>query len=186
MNAMELLSSRRSVGKLVEPAPDQATLDRVLDAALRAPDHGALRPWRVVLIRGDARRALGDLFAETLARHKPDATPEELDDARRKAARSPLVIAVACVVGSTAKIPEVEQLLSAGAVMHGLLLGFQAEGFGAVWKTGKNAYDPAVKARFGLRPTDHLVGFLYVGSVGVEPPAVPRPTRANHVVEWKG
>ena len=108
------------------------------------------------------------------------------DDARRKAARSPLVIVVACVVGSTGKIPEVEQLLSAGSVMHGLLLGFQAEGFGAVWKTGKNAYDPDVKARFGLRATDHVVGFLYVGTVLAEPPAVPRPTRDAHVVEWKG
>lgn len=186
MNAMELLSSRRSVGKLVEPAPDQATVDRVLDAALRAPDHGALRPWRIILIRGEARHALGSLFAETLARTKPDATPDELDDASRKAARSPLVIVVACTVGSTAKIPEVEQILSAGSVMHGLLVGFQAEGFGAVWKTGKNAYDAEVKARFGLRATDHIVGFLYVGTIGAEPPAIPRPSHDAHVVEWKG
>lgn len=186
MNAMELLSSRRSVGKLVDPAPDAATLDRVLEAALRAPDHGALRPWRIVLVRGEARAALGDLFAEALARQVPAASPEALDDARRKAARAPLVLVVACAVKDDARIPEVEQLLSAGAVMHGLLLGFQAEGFGAVWKTGKNAYDPIVKARFGLRPTDHIVGFLYVGSVGAEPPAVPRPKVAAHVVEWTG
>lgn len=186
MNAMDLLSSRRSVSKLVEPAPDEATLHRVLDAALRAPDHGALRPWRILLVRGDARRALSDLFAETLARHKTDATTEELDDARRKAARSPLIIVVACTLRDTTKIPEVEQILSAGAVMHGLLLGFQAEGFGAVWKTGKNAYDPVVKDRFGLRPSDHILGFLYVGSVGVEPHATPRPTHADYVVEWKG
>lgn len=186
MDAMELLSARRSVSKLVEPAPDGVVLDRVLAAAMRAPDHGALRPWKILLVRGESRGKLGDVFADALRREKPGATAEDLDDARRKAMRSPLVVVVTCAVKDSPKIPEVEQLLSAGAVMQTLLIGFQAAGFGAVWKTGKNTYDPFVKERLGLRAKDHIVGFLYVGSIGVEPPAVPRPSASDFVSDWTG
>lgn len=186
MDAMTLLLSRRSVSKLKEPAPSAEVLDRVMQAALRSPDHGALRPWRVLAIAGDARKKFGDVLAEAYALSKPAATGEELEDARRKALRAPLVLVVAATLKPSAKIPEIEQVLSAGALVQTLLLGFQAEGFGAVWKTGAPAYDPHVKGRLGLASTDHIVGVIYVGTVAEEPFAAKRPNVSDVLVDWNG
>jgi len=186
MNAMELLASRRSVSKLKEPAPGDDVIDRVTRAALRAPDHGALRPWKILLVRGEARAALGEIFVGSLLRRSPNASDGEKDRERNKALRSPLVLVVAATIKSSPKAPEIEQMLSAGAVMHGLLLGFQAEGFGSVWKTGAPTYDADVVRQLGLAATDKLVGFLYVGTPAEEPPAMPRPEPSAHVIDWKG
>jgi nitroreductase len=186
MEAMELLASRRSVSKLKEPAPGDAVIERVVRAALRAPDHGALRPWQVLLFRGDARAKLGALFVESLLRYSPEARQDEIEKARSKVMRAPLVIAVAATIKPSPKAPEIEQLLSAGCVMHGLLLGFQAEGFGAVWKTGATAYDETLIERLGLARTDKLVGYLYVGTPSDEPHAITRPEPSAHVIDWNG
>ena len=186
MDAMTLLLSRRSASKLKEPAPSAEVTQRVMEAALRSPDHGALRPWRVISIVGEARKRFGDVLAEAYALQKPGATGEELEDARRKATRAPLVLVVAAVVKPSAKIPEIEQVLSAGALAQTLLIAYQAEGFGAVWKTGAPAYDPHVKTRLGLRAEDHIVGILYVGSVAEEPFAQKRPSVGDVLVDWQG
>ncbi|HTJ82902.1 MAG TPA: nitroreductase family protein, partial [Polyangiaceae bacterium] len=114
------------------------------------------------------------------------ATEDELAKERNKVLRAPLMIAVAAAIKPSPKAPEVEQILSAGCVMHGLLLGFQAEGFGAVWKTGAPAYDADLCARLGLAPTDKLVGYLYVGTPTEEPPAMTRPEPSAYVVDWNG
>lgn len=185
-NAMELLSTRRSVGKLTEPAPDHATLSRLVEVALRAPDHGALRPWRVLSIRGAAREAFGELLAEVVRAADPGADDAKLDAARKKALRAPLLLVIACTPRPHPKVPEIEQILSAGCVAHGLLLALQAEGFGAIWRTGEPAYDPGVKRALGLRETDHVVGILYVGTAASEPPASSRPTAEAHLSAWTG
>lgn len=185
MDAMKLLMGRRSVGKLKAPAPPSEVVERVIAASLRAPDHGALRPWRILRIEGEALGRFGDVLAETLALRKPGATAEELADAKKKALRAPLMLVVAAPI-TAGKIPEVEQVMSAATVAHGLLLGFQAEGYGAVWKTGAPAYDPHVKARLGLAASDHIVAILYVGSIAEEPPAVKRPSVAEVLVDWTG
>lgn len=186
MDAMELLASRRSVSKLKEPAPGADVLDRVIRAALRAPDHGALRPWKILLFRGEARSKLGALFVASAQRRNPAASEGELEKERNKVLRAPLMIAVAATIKQSPKAPEIEQMLSAACVMHGLLLGFQAEGFGAVWKTGGAAYDPEVLAGLGLAPSDRLLGYLYVGTPADEPPAFGRPEPGAHVVDWNG
>lgn len=182
--AMKLLLERRSVGRLQAPAPSSEVLDRVLTAAMRAPDHGALRPWRVLVIEGDGRVALGELMARAEASRTLSADAERLEATKKKALRAPLILAVACTPKASPKAPEVEQLLAAGCVAHTLLLALQAEGFGAIWRTGEPCYDTVVKEGLGLRAEDHLVGFLYVGTPSEEPPASPRPSLATHVRRW--
>jgi nitroreductase len=186
MNAMELLASRRSVTKLKDPAPDDAVIDCVIRAALRAPDHAALRPWKVLLFRGEARAKLGAAMEEALLRRSPAATAEEREKERKKVLRAPLMVVMVAAIKASPKAPEIEQLLSAGCVMHGLLLGFQAEGFGAAWKTGATVYDPAFVAALGLAPTDKIVGLLYVGTIAEEPPPIPRPEPSAFVIDAKG
>ncbi|HJL17675.1 MAG TPA: nitroreductase [Sandaracinaceae bacterium LLY-WYZ-13_1] len=186
MDAIELLSTRASHAKLGEPAPDDATLDAILEAALRAPDHALLRPWRVLVVRGEARARLGDVLAETAAAREPDASEDKIERARRKPLRAPLLLVVAATPTEHPKAPEIEQVLSAGAVAHGILLGLHARGFAGMWRTGAPAYDPKVKEALGLRPEDHIVGFLYAGTATQDPPPIERPEPSAHAERWTG
>ncbi|MDQ3035921.1 MAG: nitroreductase family protein [Myxococcota bacterium] len=186
MEATELLLGRRSIGKLGEPAPEGEALDRILQVALRAPDHGALRPWTVLLVRGEARERFGALMVEALRRRKPDVDEDELAREKKKSLRAPLLAIVVASVRPSAKIPDIEQVLSAGCVAYGLEIAAQAEGFGAVWKTGAPAYDRWLHERLGLAEQDRIVGILYVGTPLENPPDVPRPRIEDHVREWTG
>lgn len=186
MTAIDLLLARASNPKLTDPGPDGAALDRILRAALRAPDHGAIRPWTIHVIRGEARARLGDAIAEVARRKNPDCTAEALDRARRKPLRAPVLFAVTVSPRPHPKVPEIEQLLSGGAVAHGLVLALQAEGFAGMWRTGDPAYAPEVKAALGVGADDAIVGFVYAGTPAEPAPDAPRPTLEGHVVEWTG
>lgn len=184
MDAMDLLAGRHSATRLTEPGPDQAALDSILGAALRAPDHGRLRPWRFVVIPEARREAFGDLLARTLRAREPGVSTEELARERGKALRAPLIVVAAARVRREHKIPEIEQLLAAGAAAENVMLAAQALGFGAMWKTGAAAYDPAVKRELGLEAEDAIVGFLYLGTPVGEPSPAPRPGLGAHVAVW--
>jgi nitroreductase len=175
MQAIDALLTRRSAKALTEPAPDEGALALLLECASRAPDHGRLRPWRFIVIRGTARERLGELMAEQLRRKLPDASAETLQRERQKALRAPLIVTVAAVCNSSAKIPAIEQILAAGAAAQNMMLAATTLGFGAMWKTGDAAYDEAVKLALGLAPGDSIVGFLYLGTA--PPDAIPPPTR---------
>lgn len=171
MDALTLLLHRNSEPKLTMPGPDRDALHKMFAAALRAPDHGRLRPWRFLTIDGKARHRLGELFVEALKRRNPDAAPEDFKKQAEAPLRAPLVIAVIARESDHPKVPRVEQLLSAGCAAHTLLLAAQAQGFGAIWRTGDNSYDEHVRTGLGLADDEVLVGYVYVGS----PTGVPKP-----------
>ena len=175
MQAIDALLTRRSAKTLTDPAPDDGALALLFECASRAPDHGRLRPWRFIVIRGASRERLGELMAEQLRRKLPDATAETLQRERQKALRAPLIIAVAAVCSASAKVPAVEQILAAGAAAQNMMLAATVLGFGVMWKTGDAAYADAVKVALGLAPGDSIVGVLYLGSVPAD--GVPPPTR---------
>lgn len=164
MDALDLLLNRVSVTRLCEPAPDAAQLDLLFRAALRAPDHGQLHPWRFLTIEGAARHKLGELFAAALQLRNPEASDEALQKARNMPLRAPMLIVVVASLKAHPKVPEGEQLLAAGCAAHGLLLAAHAQGVGAVWRTGEFAYDPHVLQGLGLTEQERLLGFLYVGT----------------------
>ncbi|MGH6942818.1 MAG: nitroreductase family protein [Geminicoccaceae bacterium] len=189
MDALTALLTRHSVAPafLGEPAPDDAALERILAAGASAPDHGRLRPWRFIVIRGRARARLGTVFADALKLRQPDAPDAALERERQRPLRAPLVIALAARIDPQhPKIPEIEQILSTGAAGQNLLLAAHAAGFGAKWLTGANAYDEHVKAALGLQSGERLVGFLHVGTRTGEPPKVPHADPRKHTVEWRG
>lgn len=187
MLAIELLLNRRSARRLVDPAPDDASLGLMLASAVRAPDHGRLRPWRFLVIRGSARERFGALLAGHLARVQPAASPEALERERQKAQRAPVVIVVAAIQRAEARVPRIEQVLSAGAAAEHILLAAQALGFGAMWKTGEAAYDAQIKTALGLAAADDIVGFIYVGSLPSEAGSEPeRPDWRAATREWVG
>jgi len=185
---LDPLLSRQSVGALEDPAPQGADLDLILEAGLRAPDHGRLRPWRFVLIRGEARMALSDcLAAAARDRQAPQA---QIDRIRAWPLRTPLLIGVGAQIRPGHSIPEIEQLLSAGAAAMNMLNAIHMLGYAGMWVTGANTYDPKVNAALGFQAPSRLVGFLAVGtakapSPGAAGPAA-RPDRHAHVIDWSG
>src|ERR1700722_16152271 len=186
MDAMELLIGRESAVKLASPGPDQEALDKMFQSALRAPDHGRLRPWRFVVVPEDKRERFGELMADCLRRMDPAASTDALQRERDKAMRAPVIVVVAATIHRGHKIPEVEQLVSAAAAAENIMLAANAQGFGAMWKTGAPAYDTGVKQALGLDPDSEIVGFLYLGTqVGGGSPAA-RPQVRDLVSVWQG
>ena len=180
-HAMDLLLTRHSPWPLVEPAPDAAALDLVFAAAMRAPDHGQLRPWRFVLVRGDARLALGQVFARAARARDPYDDGERF---RAKAVAAPLLVALVAQVKAPHKVPESEQVLATGAAVMNMLNALHILGYGGFWATGVNAYDDNVKAALGMGAGDRLLGFLYMGTPKdrLQPPE--RQDAAGFVREW--
>jgi nitroreductase len=127
MEAMELLLTRYSAAKLGTPPPSKEAVEAMLEAAARAPDHGRLQPWRLILIDGDTRQSFGEILAGSLARRNPLAGDQALAREREKALRAPLIIVVATRCDRSAKIPIVEQILSAGCAAHGVMLAAFAQ-----------------------------------------------------------
>ncbi len=163
MDALEALNTRATAKTYGETAPSKEQLAIVLQAAVRAPDHGRLRPWRFMIIEGDQRRKLGDLLAASALRRLPGLSAGDLQRERDKAMRAPLIIVVACRSVPGTKIPVIEQILAAGSAAQNILLALHSMGFASAWKTGEAAYDPEVKRALGFAADDHLVGFIYTG-----------------------
>lgn len=177
------LLNRSSEPRLDSPAPDRAVLDRAFQCAARAPDHALLKPWRYLVIEGDALAKLGDVFAGASANN---ATEKELEKARNAPLRAPMVIVGIASPKPHPKVPEVEQILAAGNGMTLLSLALNDAGFGTMWRTGPAAYAYSVHEELGLGEGELIVGFLYTGSVVAEKPAVPRPQTGEFVEHWHG
>jgi nitroreductase len=186
MDALELMLSRESAMKLQSPGPSAEEMDQILASAVRAPDHGRLRPWHFVVINEGQRAAFGALLGDSLRRRNPSVSDTELQRERDKAFRSPVIVAVAAKVQRGHKIPEVEQIASASAAAQTIMLAAPALGYGVAWKTGAPAYDPVVKTALGLSAEDDIVGFLYIGTrIGGHSP-IPRPNASDFVTTWEG
>jgi nitroreductase len=184
MDAIELLTTRASNGKLTEPAPDSTTLRLAFEAATHAPDHACLHPWRVRLVRGPAREQLGRLMADVVLRQNPNASAEQLEQTKAKALRAPLILVVGAVLRPHPKVPEIEQILAAGAAAHAILLTLHARGYAGMWRTGGAAYDIALKQAFGFAASDAIVGFIYAGTAKQPAPSIARAAAEDLVTEW--
>nr|WP_299244566.1 nitroreductase family protein [uncultured Halomonas sp.] len=185
MEAMTLLHERNSMGKLMGPAPNREQLDMLYRAALRAPDHKQLTPWRFIEFSGEGLERLGNLFAEAERQEDPGIPEKKLEGVRKKPLRAPMVIAViAKVVPDLPKVPPVEQVLSAGCAAHGILLAAQAQGLGAMWRTGHFAFNPTVREGLGLAEHDEIVAFLYLGQPGGRDKPIPERDPTDFVERW--
>ncbi len=177
IDAQTLLATRRSVSipSLQAPGPSEDVLQAILTAASRVPDHGKLAPWRFILFREPAASAIGRALADLAARREG-----ELSEARRayeenRFTRAPLVVGVVSTAKPHFKIPEWEQVLSAGAACMNLIHAAHARGFAANWITEWVAYDDEAKALMGIAAEEKVVGFIYIGTPADVPSDRPRP-----------
>lgn len=177
------LARRRSVPvrDLGEPGPDDAELERLLTLAARVPDHGKLAPWRFIVVAGDARARIGGVIAEAFLARQPDAQLPSIEAERGRLCRAPVVVAVASAPVLNPKVPEWEQVLSAGAVCHQLLLAANAMGYAAQWITEWYAYDRRVVAALGLSGGERLAGFVHIGTARGAAEERTRPDLAEKV-----
>jgi nitroreductase len=181
MDALDALLNRVSAPRLIAPAPDAAQRDLLFRAALRAPDHAQLKPWRFLTVEGEGLNQLGELFASALP---ADSAPEALTKARAMPLRAPLLVLVIARVQAHPKVPELEQVLAAGCAAHAILLAAHAQGIGAVWRTGDVAYNATVAAGLGLADSEQLIAYLYLGTPERELRAVPQVSVADYVRAW--
>ena len=150
MNALEVLHNRVSVPSLQAPAPSGQVLANIQRAAMRAADHRLLRPWRFLVIEGEGLDRLGQLFVAAKTPAGETLPAEEQEKWAGKPLRAPMiVVAIACCQDDP-KVPEVEQLISAGCAVQNMLNAAHAQEVGAMWRTGGFAYDPMVKEGLGL------------------------------------
>ena len=182
---IDLLLTRRSVlaNLMRGPGPDDEDLREILEAGMRVPDHGRLTPWRFLVIRGEARYALGAMIAKAFRRDNPEAEDARVELERKRLARAPVVVAVVSKVQKEHKIPEWEQVLSAGAACQNLLVAALSLGYAAQWLTEWYAYEPLVDEALGLAGDDRVAGFVYLGHADAPGERV-RPEFDDVVSEW--
>lgn len=186
-SALALLRSRKSASAkaMTEPGPTAAQLQEILSIAVRVPDHGKLSPWRFILIEGPARTALGEIAARRWRALRPEDSEATLAYARGLLLRAPAVLVVVSTAKPHAKIPEWEQVLSAGAVCQNILLAAAATGIGAQWNTDWVAYDPEMTAAMGVADGEKVAGLIYLGTPAVPLEDRPRPDTAALLTRWE-
>lgn len=189
MDIIETLKSRASTPWRVlgEPGPSDDEIRDFLEAAVAAPDHGAIRPWRFLVVKGEAREAMAELLTAALLKRKPDADEGTVEKERQRMRLIPLLIVVAAeIMENHPKVPPLEQVVSAGLAAQAILLAAQAKGYGGVMLTGDHARDPAVKRALGLADKDEIVSFLYIGTPEGKTRPKTRPDPAKFTLEWTG
>lgn len=182
--AFASIVSRRNVSprRLVEPGPSAGQLDALLALAAAAPDHGLLTPWRFVVVPVAQRHRLAEAFALALVDRDPGATLEQLETAREKAHRAPLLlVAVACLGPREPDIPPLERMVSMGAAVQNVLLGAHAMGFGAGLTSGQAMASPRLRCLLSLADGEEAVCCISVGTVTKARPIRLRPAPASFV-----
>ena len=181
---IDFLLSRRSViaNLIKDPGPTQEDLQKIVQAAMRVPDHGRLEPWRMLVLRDRAREELGHVLKDAFVEENPKATEVQVNYEQNRLTRAPVVVAVVSKVLKDHKIPEWEQILSSGAACQTMLIAAQSMGYAAQWLTEWYAYHPAVSKALNLEENERIAGFVYIGS-GKAPSERDRPEYENVVTE---
>ena len=175
MDLFTVIRTRQSTNDLLPDPVGRQVIEQLLEAAVQAPNHYRVRPWRFVVLTGAGRERMGEVLARSFAARFPDAPAAALEKERQKPLRAPLLIAVAVDPPSEGKIPAVENLCAAAAACENLLLAAHALGLGTKWRTGEDARNPELKEFLGFGPDRELIGLLYIGYPAQELVAPERP-----------
>ena len=184
---IDYLAVRRSIPafQMCEPGPGKAEIEEILRLASRVPDHGKIAPWRFIVYRGEQRAHLGEELLKLALGTKPDLSEEMIQVERARFTRAPVVVAIVSKAGPHIKIPEWEQLMSAGALCLNVILAANASGYVANWLTEWFAYDERAYPLLGVNPGEKVAGFIHIGSTTFPAIERPRPELAD-TVTWVG
>mgnify|MGYP001469335626 CR=1 FL=1 len=183
----DYLATRRSIPafQMREPGPSREEIESILKLATRVPDHGKLAPWRFIVLRGAERERISLALSKIARADKPDLSEEMIKVEETRLTRAPVVIAVVSRAAPHVKIPEWEQVLSAGAVCLNLVMAANAHGYASNWLTEWMAYDERAHKLLGVNPGEKIAGFIHIGSTDFPVTDRPRPALED-VVTWVG
>ena len=182
MDALEAILTRHSISKVKPDPVPREIIEKLLQAAVQAPNHHQLRPWRFGVLTGGSRAALGEVMAQELKKKSPEIPDAGMEKERLKPLRAPVLVAVAVEKSADQRVPEIENICAAAAAMENLLLAAHAEGLGAMWRTGQAVRDLEVKKFLGFEPDQLVLGFIYIGYPDMEVQAVERPSYEDRTV----
>jgi nitroreductase len=186
----EIIRGRRSIGKVKDEPVPKELIEKMIEAAVWAPNHFATEPWKFIVMTGEGRRVLGQAYADIAADAIQELSEEEralrLEKEVAKAFRSPVVIAAVCVPSDAPRVDPAEELAAAHAAVQNLLLTAHASGLGAVWRTGEPAYHPKMKQAFGFAGREQVVGLIYVGYPDMQPSVGKRVPGTEKTVWLEG
>ena len=184
MSVFETIQHRRSIGKMTTQEPTREQITQLLNAAVHAPNHHKVEPWRFFVLRGQAREELGKVMAQSLAERMEETESKQslalLEKERQKPLRSPILIIAAAEPAGQKNVLMIENVEATAAAVQNMLLAAEEMGLAAMWRTGEAAYDPQVKAWLGLTPEHTIVSILYLGY-----PAIPHQERHSTPIEHK-
>jgi nitroreductase len=180
MTAIDLLLKRQSNPLLTAPAPSEQTLEQILAAGMRVPDHAGLQPWHFTVITGDGLQRLSDLFVASS--NKQTANIEKV---AKMPFRAPMIIVVSTQFTQHEKVPAQEQLITAGCCAHAMQMAAYSLGYGAMWRTGNFAYNEQVKQGLKISEQNEIVGFLYIGTPCKEQALKAAKSFESKVSYWK-
>ncbi len=182
MDTLEAILTRHSISK-VKPDPlPRELIEKLLLAAVQAPNHYHVRPWRFVVLTGKSREALGEVMAQSLKKKSPELPEAGMEKERLKPMRAPVLIAVGVDKSADPRVLKIENICSVAAAVENLLLAAHAEGLGAMWRTGPAASDSEIKKFLGFEPDQELLSFVYIGYPDSEVPLVERPSFEDRTV----
>lgn len=180
---IEFMRNRVSQPSLETPAPSESDWELILDAASRAADHGNLKPWRFRIYEGEGRAKLGQVYWHH-ALSEVDNMPENKKEGFiKKAYRAPAILLVYARVQEHPKVPAIEQIMAASASAQQILLGLNALGYGAMWRSGPACFTKTTKELLSLEENDQIIGLIYVGT----PKTIAKPileTKFKEHLEW--
>ncbi|WP_077961458.1 nitroreductase family protein [Ensifer adhaerens] len=184
---VDYLTSRRSIPafQMGAPGPGKAEVEEMLKLASRVPDHGKLAPWRFIVYRGEERVRISAKLKAMALELKPDLSEEMIKVEETRLSRAPVVVAVVSTAAPHFKIPEWEQVMSAGAVCLNLLMAANALGYASNWLTEWYAFDERAYPLLGVKPGEKIAGFIHIGTAMVPPTERPRP-ELGEIVTWVG
>lgn len=185
MDALQCLLTRSATGALQEPAPSALELELILRAAGRAPDHGALKPWRFLIVESEQRQQLGRLFAQSALAADPQLSLAQQQRYESMPLRAPLLIIVYASIQPHPKVSENDQCYAVAAACQNLMLAVHALGYAGIWRSGELAESSALKQGLGLTQTAHIIGFLYLGSAKSETRAVDNSLDSERIKFWR-
>lgn len=185
MDALDALHNRVSIGALTEPAPDDTQRANIFRAALRAADHGNLRPWRFLVVEGAARERLGEIYLQA------SEGQEALSDAQKERTlamplRAPLVIVAITCLQEHPKVPLNEQRMSTAGAVQAMITAAFAQNVGAYWRTGALAENQQVARALGLAENEEISGFIYMGTPSKPPRPAPDLAVEDYFTDWRG
>jgi nitroreductase len=183
MDILTAIHTRHSFGKVKpDPVPHEL-IEQLLSAAVQAPNHHKVRPWRFVVLTGQGRERLGEKMAESFKARFPEAPASAYEKESQKPLRAPLIIVVAANQPEDPRIKAIENICASAAACQNILLAANGLGLAGMWRTGDAASDPEIIAFLGFSPEQTVLGFLYIGYPDFIPAEFPeRPSFEDRMV----